>query len=71
MSFPSNLGLLDLRMTTITMMITWCMWAYSLNALMVYFNVKNHDIWEGNVPNNKGIGTIVRFLLILKLTQEK
>ena len=28
---------------------TWCMQACGLNPLMVYFDVKTHDIWEENL----------------------
>ena len=30
------------------MMTTWCVRARGLNSLMVYFNAKSPDVWEGN-----------------------
>ncbi len=42
-------------MTIITMMTTWCVRACGLNSLVVYFNVKTHDIWEGNVTIRRAL----------------
>ena len=36
-------------------MTTWCMWACGLKILVSYFNVKTHDIWEGNVTTRSQI----------------
>ena len=35
-------------------MTTWCMQACGLNALVVYFNVKTHDIRQTNVATRRG-----------------
>ena len=44
-----------LIMTLLTMMTTWCMWTCGLNSLLDLFDVKAHDIWEGNMTTRREI----------------
>ena len=34
-----------------------CVRACGLNSLVVYFNVKTHDVWEGDMPTRSEIQT--------------
>jgi hypothetical protein len=55
-------------MTIITMMTKWCVRVRGLNSLVIYFSVKTHHIWEGNIiPRSLGSSLPLIFCIHVRL----